>query len=392
MTEISTAIPGGERIGDFQIVGKLGAGGMGVVYKAVDLRLERTVALKFLPVELSVEENEKESLAREAKAASALDHANIGVIHGLEEAPDGRLFIVMGYYEGETLASKIRRGPLPLKQSLDIACQVARGLCEAHVRHIVHRDIKPSNIIITERGVAKIVDFGLARVISSASSSQSMRTSGTAAYMSPEQAMGKSLDHRTDVWSLGVVLVEMVTGGRPFSGENITGMMWEILNKPPTATDNLPAALQPIVYRALAKDPSQRYSSCEPMLDDLERLRAELSDVGGPRDVEVTASMSSRDFADVVKNASQPTWTHSGSAAGATVAGQPRNLWLYFGAPILLLLLAAASLLIPSVRERVAGAGGEHVGATFDDGVASARLGIAISLCALPFWAIHDAA
>jgi tetratricopeptide (TPR) repeat protein len=358
MTETAAAIPGGERIGDFQILGKLGAGGMGVVYKATDLRLERTVALKFLPAELSVEEAEKESLAREAKAASALDHANIGVIHGLEETPDGRLFIVMGYYEGETLAHKIRRGPLPLKESLDIACQVARGLCEAHARHIVHRDIKPSNIIITERGVAKIVDFGLARVISSASSSQSMRTSGTAAYMSPEQTMGRSLDHRTDVWSLGVVLVEMVTGGRPFAGENITGMMWEILNKPPTATDNLPAALQSIVYRALAKDPSQRYASCEPMLEDLERLRTELSVGGGPRDVEVTASMSARDFADVVKNASQPTWTNSGTGAGTAGGvgtGQSKIRWWYVVAPVAGLVLAAASLLIPAVRERAAG-------------------------------------
>jgi eukaryotic-like serine/threonine-protein kinase len=358
MTEASTAIPGGERIGDFQILGKLGAGGMGVVYKATDLRLERTVALKFLPAELSVEDSEKESLAREAKAASALDHANIGVIHGLEETPDGRLFIVMGYYEGETLAHKIRRGPLPLKDSLDIACQVARGLCEAHARHIVHRDIKPSNIIITERGVAKIVDFGLARVISSASSSQSLRTSGTAAYMSPEQTMGKTLDHRTDVWSLGVVLVEMVTGGRPFAGENITGMMWEILNKPPTATDNLPSALQPIVYRALAKDPGQRYPSCEPMLEDLERLRAELSVGSGTRDVEVTASMSSRDFADVVKNASQPTWTHSGAGPGTASgvgAGPSKIRWWHVVAPVAVLAVAAASLLIPAVRERAAG-------------------------------------
>ena len=193
MTETAAAIPGGERIGDFQILEKLGAGGMGVVYKATDLRLERTVALKFLPAELSVEPNEKELLAREAKAASALDHTNIGVIHGLEETPDGKLFIVMGFYDGETLAAKIRRGPLPLGATLDIACQVARGLSEAHTRHIVHRDIKPSNIMITGRGVAKIVDFGLARVINSASSQQSIRTSGTAAYMSPEQAMGKSL-------------------------------------------------------------------------------------------------------------------------------------------------------------------------------------------------------
>jgi len=212
MTDAAAAIPGGERIGDFQILGKLGAGGMGVVYKATDLRLERTVALKFLPAELSVEENEKALLVREAKAASALDHNNIGVIHGLEETADGKLFIVMGFYDGETLAAKIRRGPLKLAETLDIAIQVARGLSEAHARHIVHRDIKPSNIIITDRGVAKIVDFGLARVISSASSQQSIRTSGTAAYMSPEQAMGKTLDHRTDVWSLGVVLVEMATG------------------------------------------------------------------------------------------------------------------------------------------------------------------------------------
>src|SRR6202021_621587 len=211
MTDIAAAIPGGERIGDFQILGKLGAGGMGVGYKATDLRLERTVALKFLPAELRSEETEK---------ACALQGA----------------------------------------AALDIAIVVARGLSEAHARHIVHRDIKPSNIIITDRGVAKIVDFGLARVISSASSQQSIRTSGTAAYMSPEQAMGKTLAHRTDVWSLGVVLGEMATGARPFASENITGLMWEILNHPPTLMDNLPERLKPIVYRALTKDPGQRYS------------------------------------------------------------------------------------------------------------------------------------
>ena len=358
MTDFSKTIPGGERIGDFQIVGKLGAGGMGVVYKATDLRLERTVALKFLPAELSVEEKERESLAREAKAASALDHANIGVIHGMEETADGRLFIVMGYYEGETLASKIRRGRLPLQESLDIACQVARGLCEAHAQHIVHRDIKPSNIIITDRGVAKIVDFGLARVISSASASQSMRTSGTAAYMSPEQAMGKPLDHRTDVWSLGVVLAEMVTGCRPFGGESLTGMMWEILNKPPSSMDNLPTEVQPIVYRALAKDPSQRYPNCEEMLSDLERVQKELPvEARSERDMDVTASLRSAGFAEAVRNASQPSWAQSGAAVA-----QKRFRWGYVVAPVAVLALAAASLLIPSVRERASGAlsaGGE---------------------------------
>jgi serine/threonine protein kinase/tetratricopeptide (TPR) repeat protein len=354
MTETAAAIPGGERIGDFQILEKLGAGGMGVVYKATDLRLERTVALKFLPAELSVEPNEKELLAREAKAASALDHTNIGVIHGLEETPDGKLFIVMGFYDGETLAAKIRRGPLPLGATLDIACQVARGLSEAHTRHIVHRDIKPSNIIITGRGVAKIVDFGLARVINSASSQQSIRTSGTAAYMSPEQAMGKSLDHRTDVWSLGVVMVEMATGARPFGGENITGLMWEILNHPPALMDNLPPELKPIIYRALAKDPGQRYPNCEAMLVDLEQLRAELSRGSGRlSDVEVTKSAHSQDFADAVKHASQPTWSQSGSAA-AVAPGSKFRWWYLAAAAGLLLLVAAASLLIPAVRERAA--------------------------------------
>jgi serine/threonine-protein kinase len=352
MTETAAAIPGGERIGDFQILGKLGAGGMGVVYKATDLRLERTVALKFLPAELSVEPTEKELLAREAKAASALDHTNIGVIHGLEETPDGKLFIVMGFYDGETLAAKIRRGPLSLAETLDIGCQIARGLSEAHARHIVHRDIKPSNIIITDRGVAKIVDFGLARVINSASSQQSIRTSGTAAYMSPEQAMGKSLDHRTDVWSLGVVMVEMATGARPFGGENITGLMWEILNHPPALMDNLPVELKPIVYRALAKEPGQRYPNCEAMLGDLERLRAEISRGGGRMsDVEVTKSVQSQDFAAAVKHASQPSWHHPGPAVEA---GKKFRWWYVAVAALLLVLLAAASLLIPAVRERAA--------------------------------------
>lgn len=348
MTNSSTGIPGGERIGDFQILGKLGAGGMGVVYKALDLRLERTVALKFLPAELSVQDKEKESLAREAKAASILDHANIGVIHGLEETADGRLFIVMGYYDGETLASKIQRGPLPLEECLDIACQVARGLTEAHARHVVHRDIKPSNIIITDRGVAKIVDFGLARVISSASVSQSFTSSGTAAYMSPEQAMGKSLDHRTDVWSLGVVLAEMATGQRPFGGESFTGMMWEILNQPPSSMETLPAALQPIVYRALAKDPEQRYPNCRAMLDDLERLQKDASaSAPAASNLDKTASLRSRDFAEAVKNASQPSWSQSGAAAG-----REKNRWWYVATPIVVLALALASLLIPAVRER----------------------------------------
>jgi len=179
----------------------------------------------------------------------------------------------------------------------------------------------------------------LARVISSASASQSMRTSGTAAYMSPEQAMGKPLDHRTDVWSLGVVLAEMVTGCRPFGGENLTGMMWEILNKPPSSMDNLPPEVQPIVYRALAKDASQRYASCEEMLADLERVRKELpADAQPMRDVNVTASLRSAGLAEAVRNASQPSWTQSGTAVG-----QKRFRWRYVVVPVAVLALAACA-------------------------------------------------
>src|SRR5277367_3568108 len=154
----------GQTVAHYRITGKLGAGGMGVVYQATDLKLERTVALKFLPHDSTINEQEKDRLRREARAASALDHANIGVIYGLEEISGGQTFIVMGYYEGETLAQKISRGLLPVNESLNIAMQIAAGLASAHARNIVHRDIKPSNIIVTHENVVKIVDFGLARI------------------------------------------------------------------------------------------------------------------------------------------------------------------------------------------------------------------------------------
>src|SRR5882757_8740240 len=177
----------GQTIAHYRIVEKLGAGGMGVVYKAQDLKLERTVALKFLPHDVTVDAEDKEKLLREARSASILDHENIGVIHGLEEGPDGQLFIVMAYYEGETLQKKLRHGGLPVGEGMQLAIQVAKGLAAAHARKIVHRDIKPSNIVITPTGTAKIVDFGLARAAATASMTQSMSVSGTPVYMSPEQ-------------------------------------------------------------------------------------------------------------------------------------------------------------------------------------------------------------
>jgi serine/threonine protein kinase len=267
----------GETISHYRIVEKIGAGGMGVVYKALDTKLERTVALKFLPTEIAVIPREKESLLREARAASALDHPNIGVIHGLEESDEHQLFIVMGYYEGETLAQKLSRGLIPVRESLNLAIQIARGLSAAHARNIVHRDVKPSNIIITNENVAKIVDFGLARVIATASATQSISSTGTLPYMAPEQILGESIDQRCDIWALGVILIQMMTGSHPFVRPNTGAMTFAIINQPPAALDVLPTVIQPIAYRALSKKPEGRYPGAEELLRDLEAALAEIT-------------------------------------------------------------------------------------------------------------------
>ncbi len=251
----------GQTISHYRITQKLGAGGMGVVYKATDLTLERTVALKFLPQDMVVTGADRERLLREARAASTLDHPNIGVIHGLEESEDRQFFIVMGYYEGMTLAEKLDRGVVPLREALDLAIQIARGLGAAHARNIVHRDIKPSNVIITPDNVAKIVDFGLARVVASASATQSMSLTGTLPYMAPEQILGEPVDQRSDVWALGVVLVQMITGSHPFVRPNTAAMTFAILNQAPSALDAVPDAVQPLIYRTLSKKPEHRQAN-----------------------------------------------------------------------------------------------------------------------------------
>jgi serine/threonine protein kinase len=249
----------GQTISHYRILEKLGAGGMGVVYKAVDLQLERTVALKFLPSEVALTDRERENLLREARAASSLDHPNTGVIYGLEESADHQLYIVMGYYEGETLVQKLSRGQIPSRESLDLAMQIASGLSAAHARNIVHRDIKPANIIITKQNIVKIVDFGLARVIATSSATQSLQTSGTLPYMAPEQVLAEPIDQRCDVWALGFVLVQMVTGKHPFLRDNTAAMTFAILNQPPGALEAMPRVLRAIAYRALSKEPEHRY-------------------------------------------------------------------------------------------------------------------------------------
>lgn len=261
------------RIGAYEIVGKLGAGGMGVVYQAVDRKLERTVALKFLgtgephPVD-------KERLLHEARAASVLDHPNIAPVHAVEEADDGRLFIVMTYYEGESLAERLRGGRLGVENAVDLACQVACGLEHAHAHGIIHRDIKPSNVMITREGVAKIVDFGLAHHFGPTESTQSANLSGTLLYMSPEQVMGKPVDSRTDLWSLGVVLYQMLTGRLPFEGENPAAAILAIMNAAPAPCPELGEGLQAILHRALSKDPAARYATCAELRGDLRRFEA----------------------------------------------------------------------------------------------------------------------
>jgi serine/threonine-protein kinase len=262
----------GRRVSNYQIAERLGAGGMGVVYRALDLKLNRPVALKFLPPHLSGG-TEKERFLQEARAASALDHNNIGVIHGIEETEDGGLFIVMACYEGETLFDRIKRGAMPAGQVVDIALQIARGLAEAHTHGIVHRDIKPSNIFLTRRGVVKLLDFGLAKFVGSARLTETGTAVGTAIYMSPEQAFGQEVDCRTDIWSLGVVAFEMLTGMVPFRGDSTPATLLAITSEPPPALGKAPVELETAIYRCLAKNPAERYQHAAELAEDLARLR-----------------------------------------------------------------------------------------------------------------------
>jgi serine/threonine protein kinase len=248
---------------------------MGVVYKAEDTKLRRTVALKFLPPELAESPEAGERFIREAQAAAALSHPHICTIHEISEEED-QSFIVMEYIEGQSLRQKILKGPLDQTEVLDIAIQVAEGLEEAHKKGIVHRDIKPGNIMLTEKGAAKVMDFGLAKVFGGSLITREATTMGTVAYMSPEQAKGEVVDHRTDIWSLGVVLYEMITGQLPFKGEYDQSMIHSILNHEPEPITkirkDLPSGLEQVIYKALTKNPAGRYQSMEDFLGDLKAI------------------------------------------------------------------------------------------------------------------------
>jgi non-specific serine/threonine protein kinase len=255
----------------YRISRELGRGGMGVVYLAQDRQLDRPVALKCLPSRFANDRLARSLLVAEARAAAMLDHPNIATVFEIGESDDGRLFIAMAYYEGETLRERLARRSVTRQQALAIVIEVAQGLAAAHGLGLVHRDIKPGNLLITGSGRVKILDFGLAERVDPARP-RSTHARGTLAYMSPEQARGDAVDGRTDLWSLAVVLHEMLAGRRPFAGDSALALLYAVLHDDPPRLDpsTCPPALQQILERALAKDPAERYQSAEALLAALQ--------------------------------------------------------------------------------------------------------------------------
>ncbi len=278
-------------ISHYRLLEKLGEGGMGVVYKAEDTTLKRNVALKFLAPHLTQDPQAKQRFLREAQAAATVDHPNICAVHEIDEV-GGQTFIAMAYVEGQTLDRKIQQGPLELGEAVGIASEVGLGLEAAHHKGIVHRDIKGANIMITEArpGVAsqvKVMDFGLARLVDQRSLTSRETALGTLSYVAPEQARGEAVDRRADIWSLGVVLYQMVSGRLPFKGETDAAVLYAILHKDPEpltdVEDSVPIEIKNVIEKALAKEPDQRYQQVGELLEDLGSIREQQEVPGGAR-------------------------------------------------------------------------------------------------------------
>jgi dienelactone hydrolase len=267
----------GRTFSHYRVGAQLGGGGMGVVYRAEDVRLKRQVALKFLPQDMTRDPEARERFIQEAQAASALDHPNICTIYDVDTADDGQLFIAMAYYDGETLKQRLKRGPLPLGDALGIAIQIGRGLDNAHHAGIVHRDIKPANVMLTHDGLVKIVDFGIAKLVDHTGPTRTGTTLGTVGYMAPEQVRGSLADQRVDLWALGVVLYEMLAGAQPFLGQNDATIINNILNQEPPPIANVGPDVDRVIRRAIAKAPEQRYAAAPDMVSDLVACQADVT-------------------------------------------------------------------------------------------------------------------
>jgi tetratricopeptide (TPR) repeat protein len=320
----------GTNVAQYEVLAKLGGGGMGVVYAARDTKLGRRVALKFLPPQWSHDESAKQRFIREAQAASATDHRNICTIHDIDTAPDGRLFIVMAHYDGPTLKEKLEQGPLPTEEAIEIAAQLAEGLARAHAQGVVHRDVKPGNIILTEDGL-RIVDFGLARFAGSLNLTLDGSTLGTVAYMSPEQSRGDDPDGRSDIWSVGVVLYEMLTGALPFRGGYAEAVTHAIRTEPTPSLhkrtgENLDA-VERVVRRALEKDPVQRYHNARDLARDLRLIQGRTL----PIDLR-TGAIPLGDFG--VLASPKRTWRRSKTAIAAAAmvvaAVVASGVWIFY--------------------------------------------------------------
>ncbi len=266
-------------ISHYKIIEKLGEGGMGIIYKAEDLKLKRTIALKVLPESFTQDEESKRRFLNEAQAASSLQHNNICTIHEIDETSNGQLFIAMDFYEGETLKEKIREGPMPVEAAIEIIIQIAEGLKKAHENGIIHMDIKPANIFITKEGTVKILDLGLAKKVDQTKLTRTGLRFGTTEYMSPEQIKGEKVDNRTDIWSLGTVLYEMLTGQHPFQADYEQAVIYLILNQEPEDVKNIrtdiPDRLLPVLEKSLAKDREDRYESMTSVLEDLRNVMSQ---------------------------------------------------------------------------------------------------------------------
>ena len=372
-------ITSGTKLGPYEVVAPAGAGGMGEVYRARDARLNRDVAVKILPAAFARDPERMRRFQQEAQAVAALNHSNILAIHDFGEH-EGSPYIVTEFLEGETLRVRLGAGALPVRKASEYAEQIARGLAAAHERGIVHRDLKPENIFVTRDGRVKILDFGLAKLTHLASDSEDGAPAlnestepglvmGTVGYMSPEQSLGKPIDRRTDIWALGVILAEMLTGQNPFWRESVPAIVVAILNDPPKAMEGIPIDLQQIVYRALSKDPAHRYQSCAEFRTDLENARNLLVPDVAIDPSAPTSSFKSGHFQRYISCASQ-----SALSPGTRRRTRAWN-WLAGVTAAILVLAGLGLLAFPSLREQLSrtlfGPGEQHIAVLPFDNVGS---------------------